>query len=229
MASFYVTGTDTEIGKTRVSCALLRTFCAAGKQTIGMKPVASGCDSTAEGLRNDDALQLIDASSSSPDYADVNPYAFANPIAPHLAAQDQGSLIELDTIQCAYARLRSLADVIVVEGVGGWCAPLGSALMQADLVKALQLPVVLVVGLRLGCLNHALLSARAIEADGCRLLGWIGNRIDPDMLRCADNIETLRSRIEAPLLGILDHGSTTLVWQSETTLHDLLTQGTRSP
>ena len=203
----YVTGTDTGIGKTRASCALLRSFALAGKRAIGMKPVASGCEVTAHGLRNDDALQLIAAGDVTAAYADINPYAFADPIAPHLAAADDGVAIDLQTIFEAYRRLRQSSDVVVVEGVGGWCAPLGAQGMQADLVRALELPVVLVVGLRLGCLNHALLSVRAIEADGCTLAGWIGNRIDADMLRAEDNIDTLKSRIDAPLLGILEHGT----------------------
>lgn len=203
----YVTGTDTGIGKTHASCALLRSFALAGKRAIGMKPVASGCEMTAHGLRNDDALQLIAAGNVTAAYADINPYAFADPIAPHLAAADDGVAIDLQTIFEAYRRLRQASDVVVVEGVGGWCAPLGAQGMQADLVRALELPVVLVVGLRLGCLNHALLSVRAIEADGCTLAGWIGNRIDADMLRAEDNIDTLKSRIDAPLLGILEHGT----------------------
>lgn len=203
----YVTGTDTGIGKTRASCALLRSFALAGKRAIGMKPVASGCEVTAHGLRNDDALQLIAAGNVTAAYADINPYAFADPIAPHLAAADEGVAIDLQTIFEAYRRLRQASDVVVVEGVGGWCAPLGAQGMQADLVRALELPVVLVVGLRLGCLNHALLSVRAIEADGCTLAGWIGNRIDADMLRAEGNIDTLKSRIDAPLLGILEHGT----------------------
>ena len=203
----YVTGTDTGIGKTRASCALLRSFALAGKRAIGMKPVASGCEVTAHGLRNDDALQLIAAGNVTAPYADINPYAFADPIAPHLAAADEGVAIDLQTIFEAYRRLRQASDVVVVEGVGCWCAPLGAQGMQADLVRALELPVVLVVGLRLGCLNHALLSVRAIEADGCTLAGWIGNRIDADMLRAEGNIDTLKSRIDAPLLGILEHGT----------------------
>lgn len=207
MISMYVTGTDTGIGKTHASCALLRTFCAAGMQATGMKPVASGCEMTAHGLRNMDALQLIAAGNVTTPYADINPYAFGDPIAPHLAAADEGVVIDLQAIVASYTRLRRSADVVVVEGVGGWCAPLGPQLMQADLARALQLPVVLVVGLRLGCLNHALLSARAIEADGCTLVGWIANRIDPNMLRTEDNIDTLTSRIDAPLLGILEHAA----------------------
>ena len=206
MHGVFVSGTDTGIGKTHVSAALLRALRRIGIAAIGMKPVASGCESTSSGLRNEDALALIKAAGVERRYEDVNPYAFADPIAPHLAAADQGVVIEPQRIVEAYERLQGDSDFLVVEGVGGWLAPLGDSLMQADLARALDLPVLLVVGLRLGCLNHALLTARAIEADGCRLIGWIGNRIDADMLRVEDNIETLKSRIQAPLLGIVEHG-----------------------
>ena len=206
MRGVFVTGTDTGIGKTHASVLLLRALRRSGVQAIGMKPVASGCNFTPEGLRNEDALALVHAAGIELPYDDVNPYAFADPIAPHLAAADKGVEINSNCIFEAFERLRRDADVVVVEGVGGWLAPLGGLLMQADLVHALELPVLLVVGLRLGCLNHALLTARAIEADGCQLIGWIGNRIDADMLRAEDNIETLKARIQAPLLGIVEHG-----------------------
>ena len=207
MSSLYVSGTDTGIGKTLVSCAVLRAVRARGHRAIGMKPVASGCVMGAGGLRNADALDLIGAGSPVADYEMVNPYAFADPVAPHLVAADAGVRIDLARIAASHARLSALAPSVVVEGVGGWMAPLGETLMQADLVRALRLPVLLVVGMRLGCLNHALLTARAIEADGCRLLGWVANRIDAAMLRSDDNIETLRARIQAPLLGVVQHGA----------------------
>jgi dethiobiotin synthetase len=202
----YVTGTDTGIGKTHASRALLHAMVRQGISAVGMKPVASGCEMTAHGLRNADALELMAASAFDCDYEAVNPYAFADPIAPHLAAADSDVVIDPVRIGRACDRLRQRADFVVVEGVGGWLAPLGESLMQSELVDALELPVVLVVGLRLGCLNHALLTARAIESDGCRLLGWIANRVDPGMLRADDNIATLASRIHAPLLGIIEHG-----------------------
>lgn len=205
MSGVFVTGTDTGVGKTHASCALLAALRAHGLRTVGMKPVASGCEATPEGWRNEDALALIAASDPAPAYADCNPFAFAEPIAPHIAARATGTAIELATLRAAYARLAQGADRIVVEGVGGWLAPLSDSLMQADLARALELPVILVVGLRLGCLNHALLSARAIEGDGCRLAGWIANRIDPAMARAEENLATLRERIGAPLLGVLDH------------------------
>ena len=205
MTGFYITGTDTGIGKTVASCALLHAMRARGQRAIGMKPVASGCESTPQGWRNDDALALQSASDPRPDYADLNPYALPLPLAPELAARDAGVQIELATIVAAHARLQAHADVVVVEGVGGWAAPLSASLQQADIVRALDLPVVLVVGLRLGCLNHAILSARAITADGCRLAGWIGNAIDPGMACREEHRGMLQSRIQAPCLGWLPH------------------------
>ena len=201
----FVTGTDTGIGKTHASVALLRAHRAHGRQAIGMKPVASGCRETPAGLRNDDAEALIAASVPAPAYALCNPFAFLPAIAPHLAARDARVEITLDPIVDAYRQITARADRVVVEGVGGWSVPLSDTLMQADLVRALGVPVVLVVGLRLGCINHALLSARAIVADGCLLAGWIANRVDPSMTAAEDNIATLRARIAAPMLGDIAH------------------------
>jgi dethiobiotin synthetase len=201
--SIYVTGTDTGIGKTVASCALLHALRLRGLRAVGMKPLASGCEYTPAGWRNEDALALQAASDPRPEYADLNPYALPLPLAPELAAREAGVAIELATIRAAYARLQAQADAVVVEGVGGWAAPLSASLDQADLVHALDLPVVLVVGLRLGCLNHAYLTARAIAADGCRLAGWIGNGIDPDMARRDDNLALLAARIPAPCWGVL--------------------------
>jgi len=201
----FVTGTDTGIGKTHASVALVRAQRACGRRAIGMKPVASGCRETPEGLRNEDAEALLAASDPAPSYRLCNPYAFAPPIAPHIAAREARIVIALEPIVAAYGELAATADRVVVEGVGGWSVPLSDALMQADLVRALELPVVLVVELRLGCINHALLSARAIVADGCVLAGWIANRIDPAMARAEENLDTLRARLDAPLLGVLAH------------------------
>ncbi|NUS37507.1 MAG: dethiobiotin synthase [Lysobacter sp.] len=205
MPGLFVTGTDTGIGKTRASSVLLHALRARGARAVGMKPLASGCERTPDGWRNEDALALQAASVPRPRYADVNPYALPNPLAPQLAARDAGVDVQLAPILAAHARLQAQADVVVVEGVGGWLAPLADTLMQADLVRALDIPVVLVVGLRLGCLNHAFLSARAIEADGCRLAGWIGNAIDPDMARREDNLVLLASGLPAPCWGVLPH------------------------
>jgi dethiobiotin synthetase len=172
-----------------------------------MKPVASGCEATADGWRNEDALALQAASDPTPAYADINPYALPLPLAPELAARDAGVEIELAPLLAAHARLRALAPRVVVEGVGGWEAPLSASLRQADLVRALRLPVVLVVGLRLGCLNHAILSARAIAADGFPLLGWIGNAIDPGMACREEQRAMLQARIAAPCIGWLPHAA----------------------
>ena len=201
----YVTGTDTGAGKTIASCALLHALRARGMRAAGMKPVASGCELVDGELRNADALALQAASDPRPDYADLNPYALPLPLAPELAAREAGVAIALQPLRDAHARLRAQADMVVVEGVGGWAAPLSSTLDQADLVLALDLPVLLVVGLRLGCLNHAYLTTRAIGADGCRLLGWIAVDIDPDMARADDNFALLGERLPAPNWGRLPH------------------------
>jgi dethiobiotin synthetase len=201
--ALFIAGTDTGIGKTVASASLLAALNARGRRAVGMKPVASGCTAGALGLRNDDAERLIAHSAGNPDYVQVNPYALPEPVAPHLAARAAGVEIGIEPIVAAFEALRGQCDVVVVEGVGGWAVPFSATLMQADLVRTLRLPVILVVGLRLGCLNHALLSARAIQADGCRLLGWIGNRVDPAMARADENLATLRERLPAPCLGAL--------------------------
>ncbi|MBS0227878.1 MAG: dethiobiotin synthase [Proteobacteria bacterium] len=201
----YVTGTDTGIGKTFASCALLHALRGQGMRAVGMKPVASGCTWLDGGWKNDDALALQQASAVEVAYADINPFALEHPLAPELASRDAGTEVTLPPILDAHARLAAQADAVVVEGVGGWAAPLSSSLMQVDLVRALELPVVLVVGLRLGCLNHALLSARAIEADGATLAGWIGSHVDPAMARVEDNLKMLQARLLAPCWGVLPH------------------------
>jgi len=203
----FISGTDTGIGKTLVSATLLAALNAGGRRAVGMKPVASGCAETPAGWRNDDALTLLAHSAGDPPYALVNPYALRDAVAPHLAAAASGIELRLDPLRAAFAALSTNADCLVVEGVGGWAVPLSSTLMQVDLVRALALPVVLVVGLRLGCINHALLSARAIEADGCRLLGWVANRVDPHMALAEENLATLRERLPAPCLGELPWAS----------------------
>lgn len=204
----FITGTDTGVGKTLVAATLLAALNANGRSAVGMKPVASGCRQTPHGWRNDDAEMLIARGAATPDYGQVNPYAFAKPIAPQLAAGDADVEIRLDPIVGGFASLSTIAECIVVEGVGGWMVPLSNTLMQVDVVRALRLPVILVVGLRLGCINHALLSARAIAADGCRLLGWIANHIDADMAHSQDNLASLRARLPAPCLGVLPFTST---------------------
>jgi len=205
MTRFFVTGTDTGIGKTLAACTLLHALRARGLRAVGMKPVASGCTLVDGRWRNEDAEALLAASDPVPAYADVNPYALPQPLAPEIAAREAGVEIGLAPIRAAFERLQANADAVVVEGVGGWAAPLTATLDQVDLVRALRLPVVMVVGLRLGCQNHAFLTARAIAADGCELAGWIANDIDPDMARREENFELLKARIDAPCWGRLPH------------------------
>lgn len=203
----FIAGTDTGIGKTHASCALLHALRAAGHQACGMKPVASGCAPTAHGLRNDDALAL-QACGSDPElpYELINPVALRDPLSPHLAAAHDGVVVSFDSLRPAFEQMRGRHQRVVVEGIGGWLVPLAPGLFASDIARHWQLPVILVVGLRLGCLNHALLSARAIVADGCRLLGWIGNRVDPAMDAPEENLATLRELLPAPCLGVLPHG-----------------------
>ena len=207
LGGIYVSGTDTGIGKTFASVALLHALRARGLRAAGMKPIASGCEVTADGLRNEDALALQAASDPVPAYGEVNPYALRDPLAPEIAAREAGIEIALEPIRTAFARLQAQADAVVVEGVGGWAAPLSATLDQVDVVRALRLPVLLVVGLRLGCQSHALLSARAIVAEGCELVGWIANEIDPAMARIDENFEILCRRLPAPCWGRLPNSA----------------------
>lgn len=201
----YVTGTDTGAGKTLASCALLHALRARGLRAVGMKPLASGCERTAQGLRNDDALALQAASDPRPDYGDLNPFALPAATAPQLAARESGIDVRIEPLLSAHARLLLQADRVVVEGVGGWAAPLSDTLDQATLVQALGIPVVLVVGLRLGCLSHARLTARAVAADGCTLIGWIGSAVEPAFDRQAEYLDLLRDALSVPCLGVLPH------------------------
>jgi dethiobiotin synthetase len=200
---FFVTGTDTGIGKTWVSSGLILALRLHGYRAIGMKPIASGCSSTPSGLRNEDALALQTASSETVGYETVNPYAFEPAIAPHVAAREAGVNITFATIRAHAEKVMRLADHLVVEGVGGWRVPLGADGDVAALAGFLDLPVVLVVGLRLGCINHALLTAEAIASEGLPLAGWVASTLAPQMERQAENIEALRQEIRAPMLGVI--------------------------
>lgn len=201
MQGYFVTGTDTGVGKTVVSAALMHALRRSGASVAGFKPVASGCAMTPDGLRNDDALMLQQAASVRLPYRVVNPYAFAPPVAPHLAAAMAGVAIDLSAIRSGIATVA--ADRIVVEGVGGWLVPLTPHETVADLALLLELPVLLVVGLRLGCINHALLTLAAIRARGAAIAGWVANVIDPDMLLADENLESLRRLLDVPFLGAL--------------------------
>ena len=201
----FITGTDTGVGKTLISCALMHALVAEGLPVVGMKPVASGSELTPEGLRNEDALALQRAASRLVDYALVNPYCFAPAIAPHLAARQAGQHLELAHLTSAYRHLEALAEIVVVEGAGGWRVPSEPTGYLSDFPEALQMDVILVVGLRLGCLNHALLTAQAIQAGPCRLLGWVGNHMQPAFTDADANIDTLKQRIQAPYLGVIPY------------------------
>jgi dethiobiotin synthetase len=203
----FVTGTDTGVGKTLVSQALLQRLRAEGYSAAGFKPVASGARRTAAGLRNDDALLLQAASTPGLDYAEVNPCCFEPPIAPHLAARAAGVAIDLPMLDRAHRHLAAGHDWVVAEGAGGWLVPLDQERTFADWVGQHRWPVVLVVGMRLGCLNHALLSAEAIRSRA-PLLGWVANVPPPVPDRLQDNIDTLRQRLPAPLLATVPCGAT---------------------
>jgi len=213
----FVTGTDTGIGKTVVTAALVRALRARGAAAGAMKPVASGCEAGPDGLRNDDALALLAASGLGPDEYDlVNPLALAAPASPHIAAARERRRVALAPLLAAHAGLARRFDPLLVEGVGGWMVPLagpeqrdggGSGwLLQADLVRALGLPVLLVVGLRLGGISHALITARAVQSDGFTLLGWIANHLAPDWDQAREMLATLETLLPAPLLGSVAHG-----------------------
>jgi dethiobiotin synthetase len=195
----FVTGTDTGVGKTRVAVALIHALRTHGLRVAAMKPVSAGA---APGELNEDVVALMQAANVDADVRDVNPYAFAEAIAPHIAAESLGVRIELDVIAEAYARLAATADVVVVEGAGGWRVPLNGHKDMADLARRLGLPVVLVVGLRLGCLNHALLTAESIAQRRVPWGGWVGNHIEPAMPLAAENIAALRARLPGPCLGV---------------------------
>jgi len=205
----FVTGTDTGVGKTMVAGALMLRLRETGLQVAGLKPVAAGCRNTDDGLRNDDAELLARCASRAWPYATVNPYALAPAIAPHLAAAEAGVTLELTPLRTAYAELAAASNVVVVEGAGGWLVPLDEHLTLADLAVDLDLDVILVVGLRLGCLNHALLTADSITRHGLRLVGWVANTIDPDLEHIPGQLATLAARLDAPCLGILPHTANT--------------------
>ena len=202
---YFITGTDTGSGKTWIALGLMAALQAQGRVVAGMKPVASGCEITDKGLRNKDACLLLAQASQRQDYALVNPYAFLPPIAPHIAAEMDGITIEVKHIHEAFQRLQAGVDCTVVEGVGGWRVPLNAKQTLADLVRTLDLPVILVAGLQLGCINHTLLSAEVIQGDGVRLCGWVANQIDPGYENTEATVQTLSEKIPAPLLGQVPH------------------------
>lgn len=204
-SGFFITGTDTDVGKTWVTLGLLQAFAVAGYHTAAMKPVACGVVETSEGLRNEDALLLQQQATLPLGYEEINPYLFHPPIAPHLAAQDAGVRIDLSHIKALYDNVVQRADIVVVEGVGGWLVPLNENETSADMVERLGLQVILVAGLRLGCLNHTLLTVESILHKNITLAGWVANCITANMPQQARNIEALRAWISAPLLGTIPY------------------------
>lgn len=200
---YFVTGTDTGVGKTLVTLGLMQRLQQQGRVVAAMKPVAAGCESTPGGLRNADALLLAQQASVERDYALINPYALAPAIAPHIAALQNGISIDTGKIISNYNILSNSADCILVEGLGGWQVPLNDQQTLADLARLLGLEVILVVAIRLGCLNHALLTAESIAAAGCTLAGWVANLLPPQREYAEENVTALKSRISAPLLGVL--------------------------
>ena len=202
--TFFVTGTDTDAGKTIVTCGLLEAARQKQLQTIALKPVAAGCDQTPDGLRNDDALALIDAMTCQLPYEQVNPVALEPAIAPHIAAKEAKRRITLDRLT-GFSRgaLMTKHDIAFIEGAGGWRVPLNDREMLSGLARPLNASVILVVGVKLGCISHALLTAESVMAEGLNLAGWVANVMDPDMNRLDENLETLTAMMPAPCLGIV--------------------------
>lgn len=211
---YFITGTDTGCGKTEITLGLMQLLQGQGKIVLGMKPVASGAASTAEGLRNEDAIRIQAQGSTQAPYSTLNPYIYEPPIAPHLAAAQAGDEIDLNVISSHCMSLATQADYVIVEGVGGWRVPFNKEQSATDLVQMLNLSVILVVGLKLGCINHALLSAESILTNGARLAGWVANEVEPNMQCRSENIATLQAAISAPCLGTvpyMTHPSTEVI------------------
>jgi dethiobiotin synthetase len=209
MRKFFITGTDTNVGKTYVTEMLLESFNQQGKKTLGLKPIASGAQAKAGRLYNDDAMTLMNASSVKHiTYKQINPFVFEDPIAPHIAAYRQGEELSVKKVKTAIQKTLDTfnADIYLIEGVGGWAVPLNINELMSDLVKSLGFPVILVVGIKLGCLNHAIVTAKTILQSNVPLVGWIANCMAPEALVIEENIKTLTQWIKAPLLGTIPYG-----------------------
>ncbi len=196
---FFITGTDTEIGKTLITTSLMRVSVNQGAKVAGMKPIASGCEKTDQGLRNDDAIKIMSEASVDFDYETINPYAFEPSVSPHFAAEQSDEVIEFKKIIKNYKIINHQSEQVFVEGVGGWEVPLGKELRISDLAKEMNLPIILVIGLRLGCINHALLTIKSIRDKGLRLVACIATQIDPDYKFCEETITTLEQQIDIPV------------------------------
>ncbi len=205
MAGFFITGTDTGIGKTWATLALMRFLQTQGLSVIGMKPVASGCFRNGDEIYNEDAMLLMENASLPMDYEKLNIYRFEKPVSPHIVAKERGEIVSIPTIVQQCRQLEALVDCVLVEGVGGWEVPLNNKERVSHLACALKLPVILVVGMRLGCLNHAFLTHDAMIRSGVSIKGWIANCIDADFLSLQENIQTLESGLTFPCLGVIPH------------------------
>jgi dethiobiotin synthetase len=200
---YFITGTDTNVGKTWATIVLMRHFKSRGKTVAGMKPVASGCLMQGGGLKNEDALLIQENASLQIDYDLINPYAYELPVSPHIAGVKNP--VKLDQLAAKFEGLKALADIVVVEGAGGWYTPLNEHEANSDLAKLLALPVIMVVAIRLGCINHARLTYQAIAQSGVNCAGWIAVCTDPELLSMDDNIQTIKTAVDAPLLGVLPY------------------------
>ncbi|MBL1277841.1 MAG: dethiobiotin synthase [Ectothiorhodospiraceae bacterium] len=202
---FFITGTDTDVGKTTVAVGLVAAFQEHGLSVAVMKPISAGCELTADGLRNDDALQLMQQANVALPYELVNPYAFEEAIAPHIAAAHNNAILHIGPLVEAYTNIAQQADIVIVEGAGGWHVPMNENKTMADLAVALNLPVINVVGLRLGCLSHALLTAESIATHGLNQAAWVGNTLSTDMVCESENITSLQNRLPGTCLGIVPY------------------------
>lgn len=201
--AYFITGTDTNVGKTWATIALMRYFKNCGKSVAGMKPVASGCLMQGGQLKNEDALLIQENASIPIDYDLINPYAYEMPVSPHIAGVKNP--VKLDQLVARFELLKNMADIVVVEGAGGWYTPLNEREAVSDLAKALALPVILVVAIRLGCINHARLTYQAIKQSGENCVGWIAVCTNPDLLSRDENIQTIKAVLDTPLLGVLPY------------------------
>jgi dethiobiotin synthetase len=200
---YFIAGTDTDVGKTRVTTGLIAGFREQGLRVSGMKPVAAGVVSTENGFFNDDVIKIADISGQNAGDINLNPYSLPEPLSPNIAAEHAGISIDLEVIRRHYLSLAQESDVVVVEGAGGWLVPISDRLTMADVAATLGLPVILTVGLRLGCLNHSLLTAQAIRQQGLKIAGWVGNHIDPSFAAGEENIRCLATRLASPPLALL--------------------------
>ncbi|NMM41964.1 dethiobiotin synthase [Pseudoalteromonas arctica] len=203
MKQFFITGTDTDAGKTHVTSLLLKLLAQHKKRAIGFKPIASGCEMAFEQLVNADALILMESATVSAKYDIINPFAFAPPIAPHIAAEQASINITVEKLSKAYQHVKQQgADYLLTEGAGGWALPINNKEYLYDWVKAEQLPVILVVGMKLGCINHALLTAAHMQSIGVNCIGWIANQVDSTMDEYQANLDSLKTHLSFPLLAI---------------------------